>query len=464
MALKLFKTLTEYISDAEKEWNALFESRETDVELLHQQDYQAGVTALEAGNYEEAIPHLKKGTGLKQHRKEAYYLLAECYRQLHMLPLARKMYERLMRLDYRYKDVQEKIRELDAPGVAGASGNQAAAFRSAPPDQRATVVAPAEDRYQMLATLYEGPHTRVYKVKDLLLQRTIALKQANRRDPAYETYLQDLKDRIKLDHPNILRIYDIDEQQGQITMEYVEGRNLKDVLRLKGPLTHKMLIYLIIQLTNGLHHAHAKGVIHHLLTPEHLLLTKQCALKITAFRASNSFLDISKIQDPYTYLYIPPELFRQGELSVAANIYSFGVIVYEMFTGQPPFTLPQIKAALGQPATFTYDPTPLPAEIAPVLQRCLAVSPTQRYPNIRAAGEEFIRWHKHQQHHEAHDDNLATYKDFLLVVLADGQITETEVAFLTHKRQELWITDAEAHALEAEVKQELRQMLSMPRK
>jgi hypothetical protein len=456
MARISFKSLAEYLHLTQKEWTTE-SSRASEAELRYREEYTAGMACMDRGDYETAIPHLKKGVNSKRYKKDAYYALAECYRQLKMIPLARKTYERLMRFDYHYKDVQQKMQELDAPRPTFS----AEAGQTASADQ-ATIARPAEERYQLLNTLHEGAYTRIYKVRDSLLERTIALKQVDPGYPNRDAYLRQMKARAALDHPNILRIYDIDEQQGQIAMEYVEGRDLRATLQLKGALSHDMLIYIAVQLVNGLSRAHAAGIVHHALMPDHLLLTRQCALKIMAFRAPDSFLHLRKTDDPYKFRYVPPERFCRKQLTVASNVYSCGVIVYEMFTGQPPFmleTLGQIKMFLQSPETPPYDVTRLPPGIDPILKRCLTLSPDQRYPSIRAFGEALIRWHQQCKHANTHAENINTYKDFLLMAWADGRLTDEEATFLAHKREELAITEAEAQHTETEVKAELRALL-----
>ncbi|MBD3306171.1 protein kinase, partial [candidate division KSB3 bacterium] len=316
--------------------------------------------------------------------------------------------------------------------------------------------------YELLATIHQGKHSRIYRVQDKLLGRTLALKHIEQSYPDRAAYLQQMKDRTALHHPNILRIYDIDDRQGRIAMEYVAGHDLRYVLRLKGALAPKMVMYIATQLVNGLHQAHNHGIIHHALTPEHILLTRQCHLKITAFRAPDSFMQLQKTDDPYKYLYIPPELFRQATLTVASNVYSFGVILYEMLVGSTPFRLQQLRAFLHQHDPLEYDDTPLPQGIQPIIRRCLALSPDQRYPHIRAVGEKLIEWYKHGKRQTAHDENIRTYKDYLLMAWADGAISPVEADFLAHKRQELHITASEASTAETEVKEELNALLNPP--
>ncbi len=459
MARDLFKPLSEFLRLSQKEWKSRFGSKEdAEPEIRRQEAFEEGIACMESGQYEDAIPYLKKATSSSKVRKDAYYFLAECYQHVNMIPLARKTYERLMRLDYNYKDIQEKLRRLESPTPVSPAQRQPPAETHQTPEAGVTMVMPAEERYEILSTLHEGTCSRMYCAKDNLLERTIALKQVDARYPERKTYLHSMKERVKLDHTNILRIYDIDEEAGHVAMEYVDGRDLRHILR-RGKLAPKMSIYMATQVVNGLHYAHAHEVLHHALTPEHLLVTRQGKLKITAFRAADSFMQRNKPHDPYKYRYMPPELFRQGTMTVACNVYSFGVILYEMFAGKPPFRLKQIKAFVKQHDPLEYDETALPPAMQPIIAHCLAMQPEQRYSTIRAVGEELLAWFKRHQREEAHEEDIAAYKDYLLMAWADGKISEQEAKFLVHKRQELRITPPEADQAERDVKQELQELL-----
>jgi hypothetical protein len=131
-----------------------------------------------------------------------------------------------------------------------------------------------------------------------------------------------------------------------------------------------------------------------------------------------------------------------------------------MFTGRPPFSLKQIKAFVEQNEALHYDESLLPPGIDPILCRCLSVLPEQRDTSIRTIGEVLIHWYEQRKQAKTHNENVKTYKDFLLMAWADGKITEEEASFLSHKRKELDITDSEAQEAEVEVKQELEQLLS----
>ncbi len=460
MARDFFKTLSDYLSSSQQEWKSSVRSDESELELRRQAEYEEGLLALQNGDFEEAVSHFKKATNSKRYRKDAYYSLADCYQHLNMLPLARRTYERLMRLDYNFEDVQEKIRALDSPRRRTQSNPQTFQTQQAPSQTTtAGTTFAQEDRYEILETLHKGVYSRVYRVRDRLLGRLVALKQIDRHYPDREAYLHQMKERTAVTHPNVLQIYDIDEKLGQITMEYVKGQDLRQTLRLKGALAPKIALHITIQIVNGLHQAHTHDIIHHALTPEHLLLNRRCHLKMTAFRAPDSFMHLQKTDDPYKYLYIPPELFQDQKLQFSSNIYSLGVILYEMLIGKTPFRLSRIKAFVNKKQPLEYDETGLPPGIEPIVRCCLALSAQERYPDTHSVGEALIAWYKRFQGNEAHDQDIVTYKDYLLMAWADGKITQEEADFLTHKRKELHITGEEARYAEVEVKQELEELL-----
>jgi serine/threonine protein kinase len=316
-----------------------------------------------------------------------------------------------------------------------------------------------DERYSIIGVIHENAYSRIYRVCDTLLGRILAVKQI---DPSFQgraKYLRQMKERTSLNHPNILRIYDIDEQQGQVTMEYVPGRNLREILRIRGPLTLDVAMYIAAQLVSGLHHAHMHNVMHHALVPEHVLLTRRCDVKIIAFRTPDSSL---QRQQPYLTEfanYMPPEWFSRKPLTVASNIYSFGILVYEMLVGEPPFSYQQITHALQDHSALLLDETLLPADLTTIFQRCLHIDPVKRDRAIHPVGEHLITWYTQCQLCKAGQNSLTTYKDFLLMAWADGKITQEEAVFLMHKRQELGISEDVAQRAEGEVKQELAQLM-----
>lgn len=425
--------------------------RDNELELERHADYEAGMAAMRAGKFEDAIPLLKKATDSIRLRKDAHYALGQCYEQLNMLPLARKTYERLLRLDYNFEDVRERLNALDR-------GKPLRAEAAPPPADAATVIAPAQDRYELLATIHESASARIYRVRDRVLGRILALKQVKQSLAEHQAHVQQLKDRAKLEHPNILRVYDIDEKEGRIAMEYVEGGTLRDALR-NGTLPKPLAMRTAVQIINGLHYAHQRQIIHHALTPEHVLLDRQGNVKLTGFRALNSFMRLQKTDPPEKYFYLPPELFRNGRLSIAANIYSFGVMLHEMLTGQPPFSLQQIQAFARQHAPLLFDEHSAPSGAGGMLRRCLSPSPEERHHTIRALGEELIVWFRGCEAQEGHQEAVAAYKDALMIAMADGKISKAEAALLAQKRQELHVTDAEARLAAAEARDELRALL-----
>lgn len=317
----------------------------------------------------------------------------------------------------------------------------------------------SDDRYSITGVIHENACSRIYRVRDALLGRMLAIKQIDASYPGRVKYLRQMKERTSLNHPNILRIYDIDDQQGQVIMEYVPGRNLREILKMRWPLTFDVVMYIAAQLVSGLHHAHVHNVVHHALIPEHVLLTRRCDVKIIAFRTPDGSLREQPLKLNEFANYMPPEWFGKKPLTVASNVYSFGVLVYEMLSGKPPFSWQQITHAFQEHSALSLDETALPPGLSPILQRCLHTDPAQRDHAIHTVGEHLITWYQQCQPCKADQDSVATYKDFLLMAWADGKITQEEAAFLTHKRRELGISVDIAQRAEIEVKQELAELM-----
>lgn len=316
----------------------------------------------------------------------------------------------------------------------------------------------SESRYTILKTLHDDTHARIYQVRDAVLGRILALKQIDLAVPGRAAYFRRMKACAALNHANIARIYDLDEQQAQVAMEFVDGWNLRAVLRVKRSLSLDVALYVAIQLVNGLRHAHAHKVVHHALMPEHVLLTRRGGVKIIAFRTFGASSRKHQPEHDHRTVYLPPEWFTCKKLTTASNVYSFGVIVYEMLSGARPFAPEQLMAACDGYRTLVLDEAMLPPGLCPILQQCVEVDMTRRESDIRAIGAQLIDWYTQCQPCKSEQEHLKAYQDFLLMAWADGKISAEEATFLEQKRAELGISELAAQTAEHAVKQELAQV------
>jgi len=202
--------------------------------------------------------------------------------------------------------------------------------------------------YKILEKLGEGGMGVVYKAEDTKLRRTVALKflppELTRDSEAKERFIHEARAAAALNHPNICTIHEIDESEGQffIAMEYVEGESLKDVIEGNLPkvLNFREALDLASRVADGLNEAHGKGIIHRDIKPDNIMITSKGQAKIMDFGLAK-LRGQTKLTREGTTLgtvaYMSPEQARGDEVDHRTDIWSLGVILYEMLTGHLPF-------------------------------------------------------------------------------------------------------------------------------
>jgi serine/threonine protein kinase/tetratricopeptide (TPR) repeat protein len=249
--------------------------------------------------------------------------------------------------------------------------------------------------YKILEKIGEGGMGVVYKAEDTKLKRTVALKFLPpewTRDPeAKERFLREAQAAAALDHPNICTVYEIDESEGQtfISMGYIKGPTLKDKLEY-GPLEIPDVKAVILQIAEGLNEAHRNGIIHRDIKPGNIMLSEKGQAKITDFglaKLETGAAITKTITVMGTVAYMSPEQAQGEKVDHRSDIWSLGVLFYEMLTGQLPFGRDTYQAGLY--AIVHEDPEPLsshisdvPEKIAMVMAKTLEKDPRQRYQSL----------------------------------------------------------------------------------
>ena len=263
--------------------------------------------------------------------------------------------------------------------------------------------------YRVLAEISRGGMGIVYRALDVKLDREVALKVLPPElvaDPERKRrFIQEAKAAAKLEHPNISVVYEIDEAEGVtfIAMELIRGEQLKDIInREKLPLARSL--ELATEVAEGLAIAHEKGIVHRDLKPANIMITEQFHPKIIDFglaklveplagEGSDVETAIRGETDPGkvmgTVSYMSPEQARGKQVDHRSDIFSFGIVLYQMLSGELPFKAPSGPETL---SAIINAPTPqlgssVTDEVAPEIQRiadkCLAKDPAERYQGMK---------------------------------------------------------------------------------
>ena len=253
------------------------------------------------------------------------------------------------------------------------------------------------DRYQIIKTIGEGGMANVYLAYDTILDRNVALKVL-RGDLANDEkfvrrFQREALAASSLSHPNIVEMYDVGEDDGQyyIVMEYVEGKTLKQLIKKRGALTVSEVVDIMLQLTDGLAHAHESYIIHRDIKPQNILIMENGLVKITDFGIAIA-MNAAQLTQTNSVMgsvhYLPPEQANGKGATVKSDIYSLGILMYELLTGTIPFkgenaveiALKQMKEPLPD---VTIENPDIPQSIENILLRATAKNPKNRYKNVR---------------------------------------------------------------------------------
>ena len=253
------------------------------------------------------------------------------------------------------------------------------------------------DRYQIIKTIGEGGMANVYLAKDTILDRYVAVKVL-RGDLADDEkfvrrFQREALSASKLNHPNIVEMYDVGEDNGRyyIVMEYVQGKTLKSLVKKRGALTLPEVIDIMTQLSSAIMCAHDSYIIHRDIKPQNVMILDDGRVKIMDFGIamalnSNELTQTNSVMGSVHYL--PPEQANGSGSTIKSDIYSLGILMYELLTGKVPFkgdnaveiAIKQMKEPI--PSICKQNPD-IPQSVENIVLRACAKNPKNRYDSVR---------------------------------------------------------------------------------
>ncbi|CCY46765.1 putative serine/threonine-specific protein kinase [Firmicutes bacterium CAG:822] len=249
------------------------------------------------------------------------------------------------------------------------------------------------DRYEIIRSIGEGGMANVYLAQDTILDRKVAVKIL-RGDLAEDEkfvrrFQREAISASSLNDPNIVEVYDVGEDDGKyfIVMEYVQGFTLKQLIKKRGSLTLPEVVDIMLQLTSAVAHAHESYIIHRDIKPQNVIILEDGRVKIMDFGIAvalnaGEFTQTNSVMG--TVYYIPPEQANGGAATIKSDIYSLGILMYELVTGHVPFKGDNpVEVAIKHmnepiPSICEYDPE-MPQSIENIILRASAKNPRNRY-------------------------------------------------------------------------------------
>jgi len=259
-----------------------------------------------------------------------------------------------------------------------------------------------DNRYKIIKSIGEGGMANVYLAYDTILEREVAVKilrgDLSDDEKFIRRFQREANSASSLRHPNIVEMYDVGEDNGKyfIVMEYVDGKTLKGLIKKRGPLNLSESIDIMLQLTSGIACAHASYIIHRDIKPQNVMILEDGRVKITDFGIAmalnnNELTQTNSVMGSVHYL--PPEQASGSGSTIKSDIYSLGILMFELLTGRVPFkgenaveiAIKHMKDQI--PSVCKFNPS-IPQSVENIILKACAKNPKNRYESVAEMYED----------------------------------------------------------------------------
>lgn len=326
-----------------------------------------------------------------------FYILARCHEECNDAVSAKKYYERILSRRVNFADARIRLDNLEK--MVSSEPLAATKFQTKRDDfspHDLTVGNLITNRFRILKTLGKGGMGYIFKVRDLSLDRDIALKMLLHDRGDFEELKSELVTAQDLTHPYIIKVFDIGQWQGigYFTMEFVEGFSLKNYIINHNNFPIPSKIKMLIKICKGLNAAHVKHIVHRDIKPQNIIIDTQNNPKILDFGIARKLTQVHREKGVSgSPKYMAPEQIRNSKIDVRTDIYALGIIMFYMFTLKEPFLGKTAQEIMHQQLESPLpDPTKLnphiPLWLVDIVRKCCQKDPNLRYNNMSELIEE----------------------------------------------------------------------------
>ena len=392
-----------YNSNRLEEAIPLFQKVEKDSKNYKKSQHQLGKIFFEKNENKMACDFLIRAIDSESINRvniNSFYYLGKAFEAQGKLEKAIDIYEKILGESYDYLDVLELVEKARANFEKDKEREEKEkeAERFIIPID---VLAPTKKRYERLSEVGRGGMGVVYKAKDMVLDRIIALKVLSavlqKEKKVVETFIREAKSAARLNHLNIVTVHDAGIEEGSyyIAMEFIDGKTVREILKKKR-FAIPTVIGISKQVLRGLEYAHSKQIVHRDLTTNNMMLTKNRVIKIMDFGLARVIKQLMSEQSIIggTPSFMSPEQVEGDPIDHRSDLYTFGVSAFEMSTGRVPFK----KGDLGYHHLHT--PPPIPQEVNPkipkflndIILKCMEKKPENRFQSAGEILEELKKY------------------------------------------------------------------------